>query len=84
MWMSLQNNLFLQGMKLEAVDGRNPNMVCVAGIVDVIEDEIKIHFDGWADKFDFVVKKTDGNIFPVGWCAKFGHILTPPPALRGM
>ncbi|XP_065176518.1 uncharacterized protein LOC135806284 isoform X2 [Sycon ciliatum] len=72
------NNLFLPGMKLEAVDNRNPHMICVATVAEVQDDTIKVHFDGWSEKFDLVVKKDDENVFPVGWCAKYGHAVQPP------
>lgn len=41
------------GMKLEAVDRKNPNLVCVATIKSVDStrsDCLHIHFDGWTDR----------------------------------
>jgi hypothetical protein len=39
-------------MKLEAVDRKNPHLVCVATLAEIDngrEDSWKIHFDGWTD-----------------------------------
>ncbi|OBS75802.1 hypothetical protein A6R68_17746, partial [Neotoma lepida] len=41
------------GMKLEAVDRRNPCLVCVATIADIVEDRLRVHFDNGDDSFDY-------------------------------
>lgn len=41
------------GMRLEAVDRKNPHLVCVATVaaVDTARpDPLLIHFDGWSDR----------------------------------
>lgn len=39
--------------KLEAVDRRDPCLVCVATITDVVEDHVQECFDNWDDDFDY-------------------------------
>ncbi|XP_072027076.1 LOW QUALITY PROTEIN: lethal(3)malignant brain tumor-like protein 4 [Amphiura filiformis] len=69
---------FTYGMKLEVVDKRNPSLVRVASIADVDDHRIKIHFDGWADMYDYWLDDDSVDIHPAGWCAKTQHPLTPP------
>uniref|UniRef100_A0AAY5KD97 SAM domain-containing protein n=1 Tax=Esox lucius TaxID=8010 RepID=A0AAY5KD97_ESOLU len=69
---------FQVNMKLEAVDRRNPMLVRVASISDTEDYRVKIHFDGWHEKFDFWVDSDLPDIHPVGWCARTGHPLEPP------
>ena len=41
------------GMKLEAVDRKNPHLVCVATLAEIDEardDCWRIHFDGWTEQ----------------------------------
>lgn len=40
-------------MKLEAVDRKNPSLVCVATIADIVEDRLLVHFDNWDDSYDY-------------------------------
>lgn len=40
-------------MKLEAVDRKNPGLVCVASVADVIHDRFRVHFDDWDDSYDY-------------------------------
>lgn len=40
-------------MKLEAVDRKNPGLVCVASVTDVIDDHFLVHFDNWDDTYDY-------------------------------
>lgn len=44
---------FKVGMKLEAVDKKNPGLVCVASVANVVEDRILVHFDNWDDTYDY-------------------------------
>ncbi|KAK6170694.1 hypothetical protein SNE40_019021 [Patella caerulea] len=73
-----KSNLFSVGMKLEAVDRKNPQLICPATIGDVNEDQIYISFDGWRGAFDYWCDFHSRDIFPVGWCATSGHNLQPP------
>ncbi|XP_054437170.1 sex comb on midleg-like protein 2 [Pteronotus mesoamericanus] len=71
-------NNFEVGMKLEAVDKKNPYMICPATIGGVRGDEVHITFDGWSGAFDYWCKYYCRDIFPVGWCHLAGHVLQPP------
>uniref|UniRef100_H0X6Y5 Scm polycomb group protein like 2 n=1 Tax=Otolemur garnettii TaxID=30611 RepID=H0X6Y5_OTOGA len=71
-------NNFKVGMKLEAVDKKNPYLICPATIGNVRGDEVHITFDGWSGAFDYWCKYYSRDIFPVGWCRLTGDILQPP------
>ncbi|XP_050997720.1 sex comb on midleg-like protein 2 [Acomys russatus] len=71
-------NKFKVGMKIEAVDRKNPFMICPATIGAVEGDQIHVTFDGWNGKFDYWCKYDSRDIFPVGWCHLTGHVLQPP------
>ncbi|XP_076879096.1 sex comb on midleg-like protein 2 isoform X2 [Brachyhypopomus gauderio] len=71
-------NYFKPGMKLEAVDKKNPYLICPATIGDVRLDEIFVTFDGWRGAFDYWCKYDSRDIFPVGWCQLTNHSLQPP------
>uniref|UniRef100_A0A0V0G9M3 Putative polycomb group protein scm/l3mbt tumor-supressor in n=1 Tax=Triatoma dimidiata TaxID=72491 RepID=A0A0V0G9M3_TRIDM len=75
---SPKSNKFKVGMKLEAVDRKNPQLICIATVGAVKGDNIYITFDGWRGAFDYWCKYDSRDIFPVGWCAKSGHPLQPP------
>ncbi|XP_013855137.1 lethal(3)malignant brain tumor-like protein 4 [Austrofundulus limnaeus] len=69
---------FQVGMKLEAVDKKNPGLVCVASVADVIDDHFLVHFDNWDDSYDYWCDSSSPYIHPVGWCEKEGRPLTAP------
>ncbi|XP_041647145.1 sex comb on midleg-like protein 2 isoform X3 [Cheilinus undulatus] len=71
-------NFFKPGMKLEAVDKKNPYLICPATIGEVKGDEVFIMFDGWRGAFDYWCKYDSRDIFPVGWCSLTKHSLQPP------
>lgn len=71
-------NSFKPGMKLEAVDKKNPYLICPATIGEVKGDEVFIMFDGWRGAFDYWCKYDSRDIFPVGWCSLTKHSLQPP------
>ncbi|XP_067322891.1 sex comb on midleg-like protein 2 isoform X2 [Anolis sagrei] len=71
-------NCFKVGMKLEAIDRKNPYLICPATIGDVKGDEVFITFDGWRGAFDYWCKYDSRDIFPVGWCNLTGDALQPP------
>uniref|UniRef100_A0A1A7W9P5 Sex comb on midleg-like 2 n=1 Tax=Iconisemion striatum TaxID=60296 RepID=A0A1A7W9P5_9TELE len=71
-------NSFKPGMKLEAVDKKNPYLICPATIGEVRGDEVFIMFDGWRGAFDYWCKYDSRDIFPVGWCTLTKHSLQPP------
>ncbi|XP_038146974.1 lethal(3)malignant brain tumor-like protein 4 isoform X1 [Cyprinodon tularosa] len=69
---------FQVGMKVEAVDKRNPMLIRVATIVDTEDHRLKIHFDGWNSDYDYWIETDCPNLHPVGWCQKTGHPLQHP------
>ncbi|XP_031431058.1 sex comb on midleg-like protein 2 isoform X3 [Clupea harengus] len=71
-------NGFKAGMKLEAVDKKNPYLICPATIGEVKGEEVFIMFDGWRGAFDYWCRYDSRDIFPVGWCALTKHSLQPP------
>lgn len=75
-----KNNEFKVGMKLEAVDKKNPQLICAATVGAINGDMIHITFDGWRGAFDYWCRYDSRDIFPVGWCAMSGHPLQPPGA----
>uniref|UniRef100_A0A671KTF7 Lethal(3)malignant brain tumor-like protein 4 n=1 Tax=Sinocyclocheilus anshuiensis TaxID=1608454 RepID=A0A671KTF7_9TELE len=75
---------FQTHMKLEAVDRRNPMLIRVATVSDTEDHRVKVHFDGWHEKFDFWVDSDLPDLHPVGWCSRTGHPLEPPLRLSDM
>ncbi|XP_067341670.1 lethal(3)malignant brain tumor-like protein 4 isoform X2 [Channa argus] len=69
---------FRVGMKLEAVDRKNPGLVCVASVADVVDDRFLVHFDNWDDTYDYWCNSSSPYIHPVGWCEEQGRPLTAP------
>ncbi|XP_011555628.3 polycomb protein Scm [Plutella xylostella] len=73
-----KTNLFVLGQKLEAVDKKNPQLICCATVGAIKNDQIHVTFDGWRGAFDYWCRYDSRDIFPVGWCARAGHPLQPP------
>lgn len=73
-----ERNLFKQGMKLEAIDKKNPYLICPATVGEVNGDDVKILFDGWKGSFDYVCKYHSRDIFPVNWCRDNCHYIAAP------
>ncbi|XP_068597764.1 polycomb protein SCMH1-like [Brachionichthys hirsutus] len=71
-------NYFQPGMKLEAVDRKNPYLICPATVGEVRGQEIFVMFDGWRGAFDYWCPFDSRDIFPVGWCVLTKHSLQPP------
>ncbi|XP_076308461.1 polycomb protein Scm-like [Tachypleus tridentatus] len=71
-------NTFKVGMKLEALDRKNPQLICPATVATVKDDKMFVAFDGWKRAFDYWCKFDSRDIFPVGWCKVNGHPLEPP------
>ena len=59
----------LTGKKLEAIDKQNPNLCCVATIeeVDREKNRIRVHFDGWTNRYDYWTETEDLALFPAGY-----------------
>ncbi|XP_029106234.1 sex comb on midleg-like protein 2 isoform X2 [Scleropages formosus] len=71
-------NAFKPGMKLEAVDRKNPYLICPATIGEAKGAEVFVTFDGWRGAFDYWCKYDSRDVFPVGWCSMTKHSLQPP------
>ena len=70
---------FKRGDKLEAVDRKHHDLICVATIADIIADNVLIHFDGWEKDYDYWADSSSPFIHPVGWCAANGKPFSSPP-----
>uniref|UniRef100_A0A671QEY8 Lethal(3)malignant brain tumor-like protein 3 n=1 Tax=Sinocyclocheilus anshuiensis TaxID=1608454 RepID=A0A671QEY8_9TELE len=77
--MTVTPSGFRVGMKLEAIDKKNPSFICVATITDMVESRFLVHFDNWDESYDYWCDATSLYIHPVGWCQENGRTLTTPP-----
>jgi hypothetical protein len=73
------------GMRLEAKDRQNPELICVATIAEKIDGpdsdhpgQVKIHFDGWRDAYDYVTTIDHEDLHHVGFCRETGVTLQAP------
>ena len=66
------------GSKLEAVDKKESQSICVASIAGTLDSRILVHFDSWDDRYDYWVDTSSPFIHPVGWCKQNGIPLTLP------
>ncbi|XP_075764735.1 polycomb protein SCMH1 isoform X2 [Pelodiscus sinensis] len=81
---SPSQNFFKTGMKLEAVDRKNPHFICPATIGEVRGSEVLVTFDGWRGAFDYWCRYDSRDVFPVGWCSLTGDNLQPPGTKAGI
>ncbi|XP_062847443.1 polycomb protein SCMH1-like isoform X2 [Trichomycterus rosablanca] len=81
---SPEQNYFLVGMKLEAVDRKNPHFICPATVGALRGGELLVTFDGWRGAFDYYCRYDSRDIFPIGWCALTGDNLQPPGTKVGL
>ncbi|KTG03222.1 hypothetical protein cypCar_00025740 [Cyprinus carpio] len=77
--MTVTPSGFRVGMKLEAIDKKNPSFICVATITDMVDSRFLVHFDNWDESYDYWCDATSPYIHPVGWCQENGRTLTTPP-----
>ncbi|XP_042748590.1 lethal(3)malignant brain tumor-like protein 3 isoform X3 [Lagopus leucura] len=70
---------FRVGMKLEAVDKKNPTFVCVATVTDMVDNRFLVHFDNWDESYDYWCEAASPHIHPVGWCKEHKRTLITPP-----
>lgn len=66
------------GQKLEAVDKKNPLLICCATVDAIKDNQIHVAFDGWRGAFDYWTRYDSRDIFPVGWCGRSRHPVQPP------
>ena len=76
--MQEAGGLFEVGMKLEAKDRKNPELICVATITEIQGNRLLIHFDGWTKYYDYWCEPDTVDIHPIGWCEDNGHELQKP------
>ncbi|XP_059363868.1 lethal(3)malignant brain tumor-like protein 4 isoform X4 [Carassius carassius] len=69
---------FRAGMKLEAVDRKNPSLICVATIAAAVDNRLLVHFDNWDDSYDYWCDASSPYIHPVGFCEEAELTLTTP------
>ncbi|XP_065572553.1 uncharacterized protein LOC136034943 [Artemia franciscana] len=72
------------GMKVEAVDLRNPGFVRVATVTETENNSIKIHYDGWPSHFSVIVDEDSSDLFQPGWCKSSRCQLLPPLAVEDL
>uniref|UniRef100_A0A3Q2LM07 L3MBTL histone methyl-lysine binding protein 3 n=1 Tax=Equus caballus TaxID=9796 RepID=A0A3Q2LM07_HORSE len=70
---------FRVGMKLEAVDKKNPGFICVATVTDMVDNRFLVHFDNWDESYDYWCEASSPHIHPVGWCKEHRRTLITPP-----
>lgn len=71
------------GMRLEAVDKKNPHLICVATVDKKTGDnQILIHFDGWSRHFDYTTTINDLALHPVGFCERKSLKLEAPKGIK--
>ncbi|XP_062818388.1 lethal(3)malignant brain tumor-like protein 4 isoform X2 [Anolis carolinensis] len=73
---------FRVGMKLEAVDKKNPSLMCVATIADMLDNRLLVHFDNWDGSYDYWCDSGSPYIRPVGYCQETGTPLITPAGYK--
>ncbi|KAM9677252.1 LOW QUALITY PROTEIN: lethal(3)malignant brain tumor-like protein 4 [Dama dama] len=71
---------FQISVKLEDIDRKNPALICVATIADIVGSCLQVHFDNWDDSYDFC-DVSSPLVQPVGWCREHGRTLIEPQGL---
>ncbi|KAH7711838.1 mbt repeat family protein [Aphelenchoides avenae] len=71
-------DMFKKGAKLEAVDLNEPNLIAPCTVVSTHGRLIRVAFDGWDDSFDTLYDYRSHDMFPLGWCDMYGHVLQYP------
>lgn len=73
-------NKFEIGSKVEVCDKHNLISMCVATIIDIVGDRLRLRYDGLEDESagDYWSHFLSNDIHPVGWSQLVGHTLSPP------
>eukprot|EP00735_Rhodelphis_limneticus_P010099 TRINITY_DN2918_c0_g1::TRINITY_DN2918_c0_g1_i3::g.4348::m.4348 TRINITY_DN2918_c0_g1::TRINITY_DN2918_c0_g1_i3::g.4348 ORF type:complete len:2265 (+),score=833.61,sp/Q149M9/NWD1_HUMAN/29.79/4e-82,MBT/PF02820.13/1.8e-14,MBT/PF02820.13/30,MBT/PF02820.13/0.24,MBT/PF02820.13/5.3e-16,MBT/PF02820.13/1e-12,WD40/PF00400.27/5.9e-12,WD40/PF00400.27/18,WD40/PF00400.27/8.4,WD40/PF00400.27/5.5e-06,WD40/PF00400.27/4.3e-11,AAA_16/PF13191.1/4.8e-11,NACHT/PF05729.7/7.4e-10,EF-hand_6/PF13405.1/0.0003,EF-hand_5/PF13 len=66
------------GQRVEAVDLKNPHLICVATLRAIEGENALIHFDGWSSDYDYWCRIEDGHFAPPGTCGINGLDFEPP------
>ena len=71
-------------MKVEVSDKHNFVSMCVATIVDIVGDRLRLRYDGLDAETmdDFLCHYLSSDIHPVGWSSLVGHTLCPPVGME--
>ncbi|XP_056620980.1 lethal(3)malignant brain tumor-like protein 3 isoform X3 [Triplophysa dalaica] len=77
--MTVTPSGFRVGMKLEAIDKKNPSFICVATVTDMVDSRFLVHLDNWDETYDYWCDATSPYIHPIGWCQENNRTLTTPP-----
>ncbi|KMZ06272.1 uncharacterized protein LOC27207840 [Drosophila simulans] len=77
-------NGFAVGMHLEAEDLNDTGKICVATVTDILDERIRVHFDGWDDCYDLWVHITSPYIHPCGWHEGRQQLIVPPNYQRSV
>ena len=70
-------NLFEAGMLLEAVDKKNPELLCPARVECVVGEKLFIAFEGYGSAFSYWCDRDDRFLFPVNWHKRTDDELQP-------
>ncbi|NXR32357.1 SMBT2 protein, partial [Zosterops hypoxanthus] len=83
----LRNHFFTVGMKLEAVNMREPFHICPASVTKVFNNHyLQVTIDDLrpeASKISMLCHADSLGILPIQWCLKNGVNLTPPKGYSG-
>ncbi|CAM4483783.1 scm-like with four MBT domains protein 2 isoform X1 [Caretta caretta] len=83
----LRSHFFTVGMKLEAVDMREPSNICPASVTKVFNNHyLQVTIDDLRpepSKISMLCHADSLGILPVQWCLKNGVNLTPPKGYSG-
>ena len=71
------DNIFQVGQRLEAVDKKNPMLLCPARVDGMVGDRLLIAFEGYGDAYSYWCSREDRFIFPCQWHKKTGDELQP-------
>ncbi|KAH8356054.1 hypothetical protein KR200_008884 [Drosophila serrata] len=71
-------NGFAVGMHLEAEDLNDTGKICVATVADILDERVRVHFDGWDDCYDLWVHVSSPYIHPCGWHENRQQLIVPP------
>lgn len=76
-----RTSCFSPGMKLEAVDWKEPDKIRVATVIAVKDNQIKLHYDGFPTEMEEWFDVDGKEIFAPGYCDTTGHQLEKPVEL---
>ena len=77
-----RTSCFCPGMKLEAVDWKDPDKIRVATVIALNDkQQIRVHYDGLPADMEHWTDVDAKEIFPPGYCDTTGHHLEKPHEL---